>query len=63
MLKIKIEDEEVCGCPIANRDNLFEDSNKICLIAKKNCIIHFKWEKLRRAQLDLDKLRLVCIKN
>lgn len=54
----KIGDEEVCGYPLAKRDNLFEDcEEEICLAPKRSCSLHFKWEKLRRALIDLDRLR------
>ncbi|RNA12874.1 CXXC-type zinc finger 1-like, partial [Brachionus plicatilis] len=54
----KVSDEEVCGYPLAKRDNLFEDcQDEICLAPKRNCSLHFKWEKLRRAVIDLERLR------
>jgi COMPASS component SPP1 len=57
---MQIGDEEVCGYPLPKSDNLLVDSeNEICLASKRNCSLHFKWEKLRRAQIDLEKLRSV----
>ena len=54
----KIGDEEVCGYPLAKRHNLFEDcQDEICLAPKRSCSLHLKWEKLRRALIDLDRLR------
>ncbi len=54
----KVNDNEVCGYPLAKPNELFEDSeNEICLASKRNCSLHHKWEKLRRAQIDLEKLR------
>jgi COMPASS component SPP1 len=48
----------VCGYPLPNPKNILVDSeNEICLAAKRSCSLHFKWEKLRRAQIDLEKLR------
>jgi len=54
----KINDDEVCGCPMSKKNDIFDDSDEICLASKKNCQYHFKWDKLRRAQIDLEKLRL-----
>jgi COMPASS component SPP1 len=54
----KISDDEVCGYPLPNPANILEDSpNELCLAPKRSCSMHFKWEKLRRAQIDLEKLR------
>lgn len=54
----KINDDEVCGCPLPKSSNLLIDSKEICLASKRLCSIHFKWEKLRRAHIDLEKLRI-----
>ena len=58
----KVSDDEVCGCPLPKKVEL-EDAdvtvNDICLAPKRTCSVHFKWEKLRRAQIDLEKLRAV----
>ena len=56
-----MNEDEICGCPLYNKNNILEDSKEICLLSKRNCQVHFKWEKLRRAQFDLEKLRL-CVK-
>jgi COMPASS component SPP1 len=57
----KINDDEVCGCPLPKliEQEDLEDSIKceLCLAPKRTCSVHFKWEKLRRAQIDLEKLR------
>lgn len=56
----KINENEVCGCPLPNPQNLLLDSeSEICLAPKRSCSVHFKWEKLKRAQIDLEKLRTV----
>jgi hypothetical protein len=58
----KVNDNEVCGYPLPKSNNILDDSeNDICLASKRNCSIHLKWEKLRRAQIDLEKLRTVNI--
>jgi len=56
----KVNDDEVCGCPLPKLTNVLEDSeNDICLASKRTCSLHFKWEKMRRAHIDLEKLRTV----
>lgn len=54
--------KEVCGCPL---DPLFPSRNKecqkFCYQAKKSCVKHYYWEKLRRAEIDQEKLNLVGI--
>jgi COMPASS component SPP1 len=55
----KVNDDEVCGYPLPNPANIMEDSvHELCLAPKRSCTIHLKWEKLRRAQLDHEKLRV-----
>ena len=50
----------MCGFPLPKRDNIIEDSDtELCLASKRTCSMHFRWEKLRRAQIDLEKLRTV----
>lgn len=54
----KVNDDEVCGYPLPKSSNILEDSeDHICLAPKRSCSIHFRWEKLRRACIDLEKLR------
>lgn len=53
----KIADDEICGCPL-NKDLLTETS-ELCKTSKKSCVAHFKWERLRRAEIDADKVRQV----
>ncbi len=55
----KVNDDEVCGCPLPNSANILEDSKEVCLAPKRTCSIHYKWEKLRRAHIDLERLRIV----
>ena len=50
----------MCGCPLPKSSNILEDSEtEICLAPKRSCSLHFKWEKMRRAHIDLEKLRTV----
>ncbi|XP_025108087.1 CXXC-type zinc finger protein 1-like isoform X1 [Pomacea canaliculata] len=51
----KVGPDEVCGCPLVT--NVFEEKNEYCRISKRKCAKHFCWEKLRRAEIDLERLR------
>lgn len=51
----KIAEDEVCGCPLVT--NVFESTGKFCRVLKKKCSKHFCWEKLRRAELDTERLQ------
>lgn len=46
----KVSPDEVCGCPLSN-DQL-EETDELCCVSKRNCVRHHYWEKLRRAQID-----------
>ncbi|XP_044763175.1 CXXC-type zinc finger protein 1 [Coccinella septempunctata] len=51
----KVGDDEVCGCPLVT--NVFNLTGDFCRVPKKSCIKHFVWEKLRRAEIDLERVR------
>ncbi|GFR82294.1 CXXC-type zinc finger protein 1 [Elysia marginata] len=51
----KVSPDAVCGCPIAT--NLFQEGETLCRVAKRKCVKHFCWEKLRRAEIDMQRLR------
>ena len=51
----KISDSEVCGCPIVT--NVFKITGEFCRAPKKNCVKHYVWEKLRRAEIDMERVR------
>ncbi|KAK7488570.1 hypothetical protein BaRGS_00020187 [Batillaria attramentaria] len=51
----KIGPDEVCGSPLVT--NVFEEKNEFCRVSKRKCAKHFCWEKLRRAEIDLERLR------
>lgn len=60
MIIVLIEDDayfQVCGCPLVK--NLFEATGNICRLPKKKCNKHVCWEKLRRAELDMERVRNV----
>jgi len=49
----------VCGCPLVV--NVFELSGEFCRVPKRRCNRHHAWEKLRRAEVDMERLRQVTI--
>ncbi|CAG9832145.1 unnamed protein product [Diabrotica balteata] len=51
----KIGDHEVCGCPLVK--NVFSSTGEFCRAPKKSCSKHQFWEKIRRAEIDLEKVR------
>ena len=51
----------MCGCPLeADFPSVLSESKSYCRNLKKSCFKHFAWEKLRRAEIDQEKLNLVC---
>eukprot|EP00066_Takifugu_rubripes_P023366 XP_011612632.1 PREDICTED: CXXC-type zinc finger protein 1-like isoform X1 [Takifugu rubripes] len=53
----KVSVDEVCGCPLVK--NVFELTGDFCRVSKRKCNKHYNWEKLRRAEVDLERVR-VC---
>ncbi|KAF6090900.1 hypothetical protein HJG60_012259 [Phyllostomus discolor] len=51
----QVPDDEVCGCPLAH--NVFELTGNFCRLPKRLCNHHYCWEKLRRAEVDLERVR------
>ena len=51
----KVGDFEVCGYPLVR--NVFEESSEFCRAQKKKCWKHNNWEKLRRAEIDMERVR------
>ncbi|XP_075235802.1 CXXC-type zinc finger protein 1-like [Lycorma delicatula] len=51
----KVTDSEVCGCPLVT--NVFDLTGEFCRASKKACIKHYCWEKLRRAEIDMERVR------
>lgn len=49
--------DEVCGCPLVC--NVFEPTGEYCRMSKRKCNRHYCWEKLRRAEVDLERVRVV----
>ncbi|XP_061544937.1 CXXC-type zinc finger protein 1b isoform X2 [Phycodurus eques] len=52
----KIPVDEVCGCPMVK--NVFELTGEYCRVSKRKCNKHYNWEKLRRAEVDLERVRV-----
>ncbi|CAL1608659.1 unnamed protein product [Knipowitschia caucasica] len=52
----KVSVDEVCGCPLVK--NVFELTGDYCRVSKRKCNKHYNWEKLRRAEVDLERVRV-----
>uniref|UniRef100_A0AAX7VVL8 CXXC-type zinc finger protein 1 n=1 Tax=Astatotilapia calliptera TaxID=8154 RepID=A0AAX7VVL8_ASTCA len=53
---IAVPVDEVCGCPLVK--NVFEPTGEYCRVSKRKCNKHYNWEKLRRAEVDLERVRV-----
>ncbi|XP_063700146.1 CXXC-type zinc finger protein 1-like [Culicoides brevitarsis] len=51
----KVNDTDVCGCPLVKK--VFTLTGEFCRAPKKSCYKHFVWEKIRRAEIDLERVR------
>lgn len=51
----KMSDTAVCGFPLTK--DIFSITGEFCRVAKRECNAHYCWEKLRRAELDMDRVR------
>lgn len=54
---LQVPVDEVCGCPLVR--NVFEPTGEYCRMSKRKCNRHYCWEKLRRAEVDLERVRVV----
>uniref|UniRef100_A0A8C5QPT8 CXXC-type zinc finger protein 1 n=1 Tax=Leptobrachium leishanense TaxID=445787 RepID=A0A8C5QPT8_9ANUR len=52
----KVPADEVCGCPIMK--DIFDLTGDFCRVPKRKCNRHYCWEKLRRAEVDLERVRV-----
>ncbi|XP_068952336.1 CXXC-type zinc finger protein 1 [Petaurus breviceps papuanus] len=52
----KVPADEVCGCPLVR--DMFELTGDFCRLSKRQCNRHYCWEKLRRAEVDLERVRV-----
>ena len=48
-------DDEVCGYPI--QKELFGKPGEFCRSSKRACQAHYCWEKFRRAELDMERVK------
>ncbi|XP_015760472.1 PREDICTED: CXXC-type zinc finger protein 1-like [Acropora digitifera] len=53
--KISASRSDVCGCPVVH--NVFEETGDFCRAFKRKCVKHYCWEKLRRAEIDLQRIQ------
>uniref|UniRef100_A0A8B9J7X5 CXXC-type zinc finger protein 1 n=1 Tax=Astyanax mexicanus TaxID=7994 RepID=A0A8B9J7X5_ASTMX len=44
--------------PTRIEGNVFEESGEFCRVSKRKCNKHYCWEKLRRAEVDLERVRV-----
>jgi len=51
----KVSDTEVCGFPLTK--DIFKATGDFCRLPRRDCNNHFSWEKLKRAELDMDRVR------
>ncbi|XP_041349665.1 CXXC-type zinc finger protein 1-like [Gigantopelta aegis] len=51
----KVNPDEVCGCPLVS--HVFEETGEFCAAPKRKCSKHYVWEKLRRAEIDMERVR------
>ncbi|CAO1387556.1 unnamed protein product [Diamesa hyperborea] len=51
----KVTETDVCGCPLVK--NVFELTGEFCRAPKKSCFKHYVWEKIRRAEIDMERVR------
>ncbi|KAM9752644.1 LOW QUALITY PROTEIN: CXXC-type zinc finger protein 1a [Menidia menidia] len=52
----KVPADEVCGCPLVK--DVFQPTGEFCRVSKRRCNKHYCWEKLRRAEVDLERVRV-----
>lgn len=56
---LQVPADEVCGCPLVK--DVFEPTGEFCRVSKRKCNKHYCWEKLRRAEVDLERVRVVSL--
>ncbi|XP_062520573.1 CXXC-type zinc finger protein 1-like isoform X2 [Corticium candelabrum] len=57
----KVGPDEACGCPLSDNILAKHDDMDMCHLPKRTCPNHVGWERLRRAQIDLNRLQLEVI--
>lgn len=48
---------QVCGFPLVT--NVFVPTGEYCRVSQKKCLRHYCWAKLRRAEIDMERVRQV----
>ncbi|XP_027626090.1 CXXC-type zinc finger protein 1 [Tupaia chinensis] len=56
LVSLQVPADEVCGCPLVR--DVFELTGDFCRLPKRQCNRHYCWEKLRRAEVDLERVRV-----
>lgn len=51
----KLPADTVCGFPFVR--NVFDETGDFCCVPRSRCNRHLGWERLRRAQIDLERYR------
>nr|XP_054752149.1 uncharacterized protein LOC129257776 isoform X2 [Lytechinus pictus] len=51
----KVALRDFCGCPLEL--DILTDTDKFCTLYKTNCQEHYNWEKLKQAELDLERVK------
>lgn len=51
----KVSETDVCGCPLT--DDVIKKNDDFCRVQKKSCFKHHMWEKIRRAEIDMECVR------
>lgn len=51
----KVEPDEICACPL--RKGMFDETASLCKAPKRKCSNHINWERLRRAEIDMERVR------
>ena len=54
---LQVPADEISGCPLVR--DVFELTGDFCRLPKRQCNRHYCWEKLRRAEVDLERVRVV----
>jgi len=56
---MQVPPNAICGCPLVK--DVFEETDNLCVAPKRACMRHYRWDKLRRAEIDLQKVQQVLI--
>ncbi|ELT90329.1 hypothetical protein CAPTEDRAFT_180335 [Capitella teleta] len=51
----RVAEDEVCGFPLV--EDVFRETGEFCRCQKRKCNKHYCWEKFRRAEIDMERVR------